>query len=217
MTNTLKVTEFLAAVRGYHCYGSICFGEKEEQLNCSHNFGNVFDVFAIKTCNPNGTVVGHLSREISRATKFLLDQGAQISAILTSTDYRRSPLVQGGLEIACKVIVNLPGTVRNHLLLMDGYVEIVKVNYIEPKHEVILGSFLNKSSTAAQPTNKKRNTSSTNNLKKKQKPNHNIRSLLRRAEERRNEEQTIGVNNKSDKQYDEVTDIDSVVSGCIYM
>ena len=91
---------------------------------------------------------------------------------------------------------------------MDGYVEIVKVNYIEPKHKVILGSFLNKSSTATQPTNKKRNTSSTNNPKKNQKPNHNIRSLLRRAEERRNEEQTIGVNNKSDKQYDEVTDID---------
>ena len=39
---------------------------------------------------------------------------------------------------------------------MDRYVEIVKVNYVEPKHEVILGSFLKKSSTAAQPTNKKR-------------------------------------------------------------
>ena len=66
----------------------------------------------------------------------MLDRGAQISAILTSTDYRRSLLVQGGLEIACNVIVKLPGTMRNHLL-MDRYVEIVKVNYIEPKHEVI--------------------------------------------------------------------------------
>ena len=207
MTNTLKVTEFSAAVRGYHYYGSIWFPEKEEQLDCSHDFGNVFDVFAIKTCKPDGTVVGHLPREISRATKFLLDRGAQISAILTSTDYRRSPLVQGGLEIACKVIVKLPGTVRNHLL-MDRYVEIVKVNYIEPKHEVILGSFLKKSSTAAQPTNKKRNTSNTNNPKKKQKPNHDIRSLFRRAEERRNEEQTTGVKNKSDKQYHEVINID---------
>ena len=144
MTNTLKVTKFSAAVRGYHYYGSIWFQEKEEQLGCSHDFGNVFDVFAIKTCKPNGTVVGHLPREISRAT----------------------PLVQGGLEMACKVIVKLPGTVRNHLL-MDRYAEIVKVNYIEPKHEIILGSFLKKSSTAAQPTNKKGNTSNTNNPKKK--------------------------------------------------
>ena len=143
MTNTLKVTEVSAAVRGYHYYGSICFPGKEEQLDCSHDLGNVVDVFAIKTCKPDGTVVGHLPREISRAAKFFLDRGAQISAILTSTDYRRSPLVQGGLEIACKVIVKLPGNVRSHLL-MDRYVEIVKVKYIEPKHEVILGSSLKK-------------------------------------------------------------------------
>ena len=131
----------------------------------------------------------------------------QIPAILTSTDYRRSPLVQDGLEIACKVIVKLPGTVRNHLL-MDRYVEIVKVNYIEPKHEVILEYFLKKLATAAQPTNKKRNTSNPNNPKKKQKANHHIRSLFCRADERRNEEQTASVKNKSDKQYHEVINID---------
>ena len=86
MTITLKVTQFSAAVRGYHYYGSIWFPEKEEELDFSHDFGNVFDVFAIKTCKPDGTVVGHLPREISRATKFLLDGVAQISAILTSID-----------------------------------------------------------------------------------------------------------------------------------
>ena len=188
MTNKLKVAEFSAAVRGYHYYGSIWFPEKEEQLDCSHDFGNVFDVFVIKTWKPDGTVVGHLPREISNAAKFLLDRGAQISAILTLTDYRKSPLVQGGLEIACKVIVKLSGTVRNHLL-MDRYVKIVKVNYIEPKHEVILGYFIKKSSTAAQPTNKNRNTWKTNNPNKKQKPNHDIRSLFRREEEKRNEKQ----------------------------
>ena len=182
MTITLKVIEFSAAVRGYHYYGSIWFPEKGEQLDCSHDFSDVFDVFAIKPCKPNGAVVGHLPGEISRATKFLLDPRVQISAILTPTVYRRSPLVQGGLEI--KVIVKLSGTVRNHLL-MDRYVKIVKVNYIEPKHEVILGSFLKKSSTATQPTNKKRNTSNNNNPKKKQKPNRDIRSLFRRAEKKK--------------------------------
>ena len=95
---------------------------------------------------------------------------------------------------------------RNHLLV-DRYVEIVKVNYIELKHEVILGSFLKKSSAAAQTTNKKRNTSNTNNPKKQQKPNHDIKSLFRRAEERRNEEQATGVNNKLDKQCHEVINI----------
>ena len=43
--------------------------------------------FAIKTCKPDGTVAGQLPREISRATKFFLDRGAQILAIPTSTDY----------------------------------------------------------------------------------------------------------------------------------
>ena len=73
MTNTLKVTEFSAAVIGYHYYSSIWFPEKEEQLNCSHDCGNVFDVYAIKTYKPDGTAVGHLPQEISRAIKFLLD------------------------------------------------------------------------------------------------------------------------------------------------
>ena len=35
-----------------------------------------------------------------------------------------------------------------------------------------------------------------------------LRSLFRKAEERRNEEQTTGVNNKSDKLYHEVINID---------
>ena len=72
MTNTLKVTEVSAAVRGYHYYDSIWFPEKEEQLDCSHNFGNVFDAFTIKTCKPDGTVVGHLPRGISRASNQVL-------------------------------------------------------------------------------------------------------------------------------------------------
>ena len=91
---------------------------------------------------------------------------------------------------------------------MDRYAEMVNVNYIEPRHEVILESFLKNLSTAVQPTNKKRNTSNTNNPKKKQKPNHNIRSLFHRAVERRNKEQTTGVNNMLDKQYYEVINID---------
>ena len=51
--------------------------------------------------------------EISRVTKFLLDRGANVSAKLTSTHYRRSPLVQGGIEIPCVVTVSMPGTVIN--------------------------------------------------------------------------------------------------------
>ena len=54
-------------------------------------------------------IVGHLPIEISRASSFTVQ--------LTSTNYRRSPFIQGGFEIPAKVIVTMPGTVRNHLLL----------------------------------------------------------------------------------------------------
>ena len=49
--------------------------------------------------------------EISRVTKFLLDRGANVSAKLRSTHYRRSPLVQGGIEIQCVVTVSTAGTI----------------------------------------------------------------------------------------------------------
>lgn len=73
-------------------------------MNYGHEVNNAFNYFAIKTEeNKNGKIVGHLPREISRITKFILDLGAKVTAVLTTTNYRRSPLVQGGLEIACEL------------------------------------------------------------------------------------------------------------------
>ena len=55
-------------------------------------------MFAIKTCRlEGGQIVGHLPRKISWPTKFLLDRRAKVTAQLTGTHYRRSPLLQGGL------------------------------------------------------------------------------------------------------------------------
>ena len=170
MTNVEKNCEISAAVRGYHYYGKTWFPQEGEVLQCLHEFGNVFDVFAIKTCKPDGTIVGHLPREISRATKFLLDRGATISANLILTDYRRSPLVQGGLEIACKVSVKLPGSIRNQLLI-DRYLELVKTLYTEPKNEVILGSFRSEQSLQIP---RKQGKQRSNQKKKKQKADQDI-------------------------------------------
>ena len=79
--------------------------------------------------------------DVSRVTKYLLDRGATATVTLTSEHYRRSPLVQGGLEIPCKVSVTMPGTVNN-LLVMEKYRQLVEELYSEPKNEEILGSFL---------------------------------------------------------------------------
>ena len=81
-----KVFVFSAAVRGYHFYKDTGKPEENRQLIYSHETQSVFDVFAIKTSRMNESkIVGHLPREISRATKFLLDRGANVTARLSST------------------------------------------------------------------------------------------------------------------------------------
>lgn len=137
-----KTFEFTAAVRGFHYYKSYWKPEENQSLYCFYENNNVFDRFAIKVCElGNDKPVGHLPKEIARVTKFLLDRGASMTSTLTSVHYRRSPLVQGGLEIPCKITVTLPGTVSN-LLVLGRYQQLVEALYTEPKEEVILGSFL---------------------------------------------------------------------------
>ena len=87
--------------------------------------------------------------EISRVTKFLLDRGANVSAKLTSTHYRRSPLVQGGIEISCVVTVSMPSTVINQQL-MERYKQLVETLHTERKEEGILGTFLQLENTSEQ-------------------------------------------------------------------
>ena len=63
--------------------------------------------------------------EIPRFNKFLLDRRVKVSEKLTSTHYRRSPLVQGGREIPCIVTVSMLGTVINQLL-MERYKQLAE-------------------------------------------------------------------------------------------
>ena len=164
----IKTFQFSSAVRGFHCYRSFWIPQPEQVLNCSHEIANTFDRFAIKVCETEkDEIVGHLPMEISRITKFLI--GANVSAKLRSTNYRRSPLVQGGLEISCIVTVSMSGTVVNQLLI-ERYKQLVEKLYIELKNEEILGSFLNfegvaKESPAPAPKKKKKIPEPPNNQK----------------------------------------------------
>ena len=146
----VKYFQFSAAVRGFHYYRKSWLPEPEQTLNCFHEEGNTFDRFAIKVCEKDkNEIVGHLPMEISRVTKFLLDKGANVSAKLTSTHYRRSPLVQGGIEIPCLVTVSMPGTVINQLL-MERQKQLVETLYTETKEEEILETFLQLENTGKQ-------------------------------------------------------------------
>ncbi|XP_057290014.1 uncharacterized protein LOC130657458 [Hydractinia symbiolongicarpus] len=176
-----KTFEFTAAVRGFHYYKTYWKPEENQSLDCFHENNNVFDRFAIKVCEfGNDKPVGHLPKEISRVTKFLLDRGASMKSTLTSVHYRRSPLVQGGLEIPCKITVTLPGTVNN-LLVLARYQQLVEALYTEPKEELILGSFLHIAvildvvvPTEERPKRKKNTAKSQSKETKKQKDIRNF-------------------------------------------
>ena len=122
----VKIFEFTAAIRGYHCYKKFWKPESHQVLNCYHGKNNAFDRYAImvREIGKDETAVGHLPMEISRVTKFFIDRGGSIIAELTSDHYRRSPLIQGGIEIPCKVTAKIAGTVIN-LLIMEKYIQLV--------------------------------------------------------------------------------------------
>ena len=101
----------------------------------------VVDIFSMKVCKPDSDeVVRHLPIEISRITKFTVDRGAKCTLTIRWIHYRRSPLVQGGLDVLCKVTITMIGSVVNHLLL-TRYESLLKELYIEPKDEKIVGTF----------------------------------------------------------------------------
>ena len=66
--------ELQAAVLGFHYQRKYWKPKEGELLFCSHEFANTFDVFEIETCTDEGNIVGHLPREISRASKIYFGQ-----------------------------------------------------------------------------------------------------------------------------------------------
>lgn len=133
---------FSAAVRGFHVYQASWKPENGEVLQCMHEKNNPYDMFSMKVCKLNSDeIVGHLPMEISRITKFIEDRGAKISLKIRGRHYRRSPLIQGGLEVPCDVTITMVRSVVNHLLL-TRYEALLKEFYLEPKEEEIIGTFL---------------------------------------------------------------------------
>ena len=142
--------------RSFHVYQKFWQPELNETLVCIHERGNEFDAFSVKTVRAlDNATVGHLPKEISRPTRYLLDRGATAKAVITCSYYRRSPLFRGVLEIPCLVTVRMPGTIRNNLLL-DRYRELVTELCCEPKDEIIIiRSFLSSTEQVSSERPKK--------------------------------------------------------------
>ena len=188
--NLERSKEFVCAIRGYHYYRRYWTPIINENLNCLHDRENPFDVFAIKTCQSQSfEAVGHLPREISRATKFLLDRGALVTATISSNNYRRSPLVQGGLEIPCKITIKMPAASVKNIKILEKYMSIVGELYTEPEQEIIMGSIVFDSfpGDSTQETNKSEIRTKKQPKKKETVMSKDIRSCFAAVQRKENQ------------------------------
>ena len=98
-----------------------------------HEPRNYYDCYALAVMkHMPGTLVDsvlrHLPRELSRFLFFITSHGASVSCTATNIHHRRSPLVQGGLEIPCEVVVKMLSCEKNvvaidklKILVIDHY------------------------------------------------------------------------------------------------
>ena len=87
--------------------------------------------------------------KISRITKFLLVRGFTSTVHLTSAYYRRSPLMQDGLEIPCKMAIAMDIRTKRQQEVLDRCKELVYSRYFEPTEgEDIAGLFQKKDQDA---------------------------------------------------------------------
>ena len=99
----VKLLEVSSAVRGYHYYRYTWNPLKDEGLLYERVEDNPCDIFALKVMNSNKEIRGHLPLKISRSSYFLILRGATWNCTVTDENYYRSLIVQGGLEILCKL------------------------------------------------------------------------------------------------------------------
>ena len=77
------------------------------------------------------SIVGHIPKEISRYTRYIVEHGASLDAFVLAAHHRLSPLVQRGLEIPIKLVVKLTDNEVNSAKLQK-YRKFVDENYREP-------------------------------------------------------------------------------------
>ena len=134
-SSTIRFT-FLCGIRGYHEYKLQWAPVLDEVLKVQQQPANPHDCYAIavKKRLPGAlydSVVGHLPKEISRYTYFIINQGGRVTCKVKNTHYRRSPLVQGGLEIPAEVTVEMDTSEENSSALRE-YEKLVGEYYEEP-------------------------------------------------------------------------------------
>ncbi len=100
----------VSCIRGYHVFKYVwthpIIGEN---LVCKRESGNAHDRYAVGTYkrddNNLETLVGHIPKNISLLCSLFLRRGGSITCEVSGQRRRSTDLVQGGLEIPCKLIL----------------------------------------------------------------------------------------------------------------
>ena len=104
-------------------------------MHCIHERNNDHDRYATAATKRlpgrlSDSVVEHLPREMSRYTRFLISRGGNLKVTVVDSKYRRSPLIQGGLEILATVCIEIHYTSKN-VSVLERYKKLVNENYKE--------------------------------------------------------------------------------------
>ena len=143
------VVTFPCGLRSYHVYRTVWSPLLNERLNTIHESSNNYDRYAVAATkdvsgHSSPTIVGHLPKEISRITRYIMQYAATVTVRICDINYRRSPLIQGGLEIPVEVTVCMPFNPKNKAAL-DRFESLLAELYKEPangKHEDITATIL---------------------------------------------------------------------------
>ena len=133
---------FTAAVRGYHYYRRFWRPKENEKLICLYEAGNPFDRCAVKTVNESGEILGHLPKEMSGVTKVFLKSRSLYVLQVVFRALSSFPLVQGGLEIECELVINSQATMLQSRLTAR-YLDLVNDLYTEPAEDRVVGNLFN--------------------------------------------------------------------------
>ena len=90
----------VSCVRGYHVYKDIWDAVIGEAVICEREPHNVEDRYAVAV-KKDGTVIGHLPRNLSRVCSLFIRRGGTIECTVTGTKRYSADLSRGGLEIPC--------------------------------------------------------------------------------------------------------------------
>ena len=90
--------EFSCGLRGFHVYSNIWKPKLNEKINITHERRNMYDPNAMagKIMLPGtlvASIVGHIPKEVSRYTRYIVEHGASVDAFVLATHHRPSPLI----------------------------------------------------------------------------------------------------------------------------